>query len=70
MWWSPSTGAVCVQGLIRDAWAGTGWEAGPLGYPVSNEYAITGGRRSDFQHGSITWSQATNTTTVTDGLTR
>ena len=32
-----------------------GWELSSLGYPVSNEYAIPGGRRSDFQHGSITY---------------
>ncbi|HEY5934443.1 MAG TPA: hypothetical protein VIU61_07410 [Kofleriaceae bacterium] len=70
IYWTEATGAFAVHGLIRDAWAETGWEAGPLGYPISNEYAIAGGRRSDFQHGSITWSQATNTTTVTEGLTR
>ena len=70
IYWTEATGAFEVHGLIRDAWAALGWEAGALGYPVSNEYAIAGGRRSDFQHGSITWSQATNTTTVTEGLTR
>jgi uncharacterized protein with LGFP repeats len=31
---------------------------------VSDEYAETDGRRSDFQHGHIHWSAATNTTTV------
>ena len=69
IYWSPQTGAFAVLGRIRDAWAKTGWEAGPLGYPTSNEYAITGGRRSDFQHGSITWTAATDTTTVTMGDT-
>jgi uncharacterized protein with LGFP repeats len=67
IYWTSSTGAFEVHGLIRDAWSATGWEVGPLGYPTSNEYAIAGGSRSDFQHGYITWSEATNTTTVTEG---
>ncbi|MEJ7596533.1 MAG: hypothetical protein WKG01_01380 [Kofleriaceae bacterium] len=70
IYWTPSTGAFEVHGVIRDAWSALGWEAGTLGYPISDEYPITGGQRSDFQHGSILWSQATNTTTVTEGLTR
>jgi hypothetical protein len=64
IYWSPQTGAHEVRGAIRDKYAATGWEAGPLGYPTSDEYAVSGGRRSDFQHGSITWDSATNTSTV------
>jgi hypothetical protein len=67
IYWTAATGAYGVLGRIRDKWKETGWEAGPLGYPISNEYAVTGGRRSDFQHGSITWTQASDTTTVTQG---
>ena len=65
IYWTPAIGAFEVHGRIRDAWANAGWEAGVLGYPVSDEYAVDGGRRSDFQHGSITWDQATDTTTLT-----
>jgi hypothetical protein len=65
IYWSPATGAHEVHGRIRDAWAEEGWEAGHLGYPVSDEYAVPDGRRSDFQHGSIVWTAATNTTQVT-----
>lgn len=64
IYWHPSTGAHEVHGLIRDAWAETGWEAGSLGYPISGEYDVEGGRRSDFQRGSITWHRATGETTV------
>ena len=64
IYWTPDTGAHEVNGRIRDAWANAGWEAGALGYPISDEYAVTGGRRSDFQHGSITWDAATDTTTI------
>ena len=49
---------------IRDAWAASGWEAGPLGYPISDEYAVADGRRSDFQRGSITWIAATDQTSL------
>jgi len=42
-----------------------GWERSALGYPLTNEYAVTGGRRNDFQHGSITWLATTGAVTVT-----
>lgn len=64
IYWTPATGAHEVHGRIRDAWKTTGWETGSLGYPTSDEYAVTGGRRSDFQHGSITWDASTDQTTV------
>jgi hypothetical protein len=63
-YWSPRTGAHEVHGMIRDTWARLGWERSRLGYPVSDEYAVPGGRRSDFQGGSIVWNAVTRTTTV------
>lgn len=35
IYWSQATGAWEVTGLIRDKWAATGWENGPLGFPTS-----------------------------------
>ena len=64
IYWTAATAAHEVLGTIRDKYASTGWEAGPLGYPISGEYGVTGGRKSDFQHGSITWNAATNVATV------
>jgi uncharacterized protein with LGFP repeats len=32
-----------------------GWETSCLGYPTSDEMAITGGRQSNFQHGDISY---------------
>lgn len=64
IYWTQATGAHEVLGVIRDKYAATGWEAGTLGYPVSGEYDVAGGRKSDFQHGSITWNAATNVATV------
>lgn len=65
IYWSPQTGAHEVHGRIRDAYKTAGWEAGSLGYPTSDEYGVSVGRRSDFQHGSITWTQSTDTTSIT-----
>jgi hypothetical protein len=64
IYWTPKLGAHEVHGRIRDAWAAVGWEAGQLGYPISDEYAEGDGRRSDFEHGHIHWSAASNTTTI------
>jgi LGFP repeat/Domain of unknown function (DUF4832) len=64
IYWTPTTGAHEVHGAIRDAWAASGWEAGAFGFPVSNEYDMPGGRRSDFQGGSMTWSASTGVVTL------
>lgn len=64
VYWTPATGAHEVLGRIRDTWKTLGWEAGALGYPISGEYDVAGGRKSDFQNGSITWTESTDETTV------
>ncbi|MCA9558961.1 MAG: C39 family peptidase [Myxococcales bacterium] len=64
IYWTPTLGAHEVHGMIRDKWKETGWEAGDLGYPISDEYAVPEGRRSDFEGGSITWHRASATCTV------
>jgi len=56
MYWSGTTGAHEVHGLILSSWLAQGAVTGRLGFPTSEEYAVTGGRRSDFQHGFVTWS--------------
>jgi len=54
-----------VQGAIYAQWASLGYERSGLGYPITDEYAIPGGRRNDFVHGTITWQASTNTTQTT-----
>jgi len=51
--------------VILSRYAQLGYERSRLGYPVTDEYAITGGRRSDFAGGSIVYRFATHATTVT-----
>ncbi|WP_432563924.1 hypothetical protein [Kineococcus sp. SYSU DK003] len=65
LYWSPATGAHAVLGAIFAAYAQRGYEWGDLGYPVTDEYDVPGGRRSDFQFGTITWNAATGATNVT-----
>lgn len=35
--WNPAGGAYETHGPIREKWSQSGWEAGPLGYPISDE---------------------------------
>ncbi|WP_375765524.1 LGFP repeat-containing protein [Archangium gephyra] len=64
IYWTPTTGAHEVHGPIRAKWESLGWETGALGYPVRDEYAVTGGRESEFQKGFLMLNTATNTVTV------
>ncbi|PQP24173.1 N-acetylmuramoyl-L-alanine amidase [Rhodococcus opacus] len=47
-----------VTGRIGDRWMRSGFENGPFGWPVSNEYPTEdgSGRIQDFEHGRIVWS--------------
>ena len=65
IYWTPGTGAHVVEGAIRYQWSLLGWERSRLGFPTSDEYSVPGGRRSDFQFGSMTWTAASNAVTVT-----
>jgi uncharacterized protein with LGFP repeats len=64
IYWTPQIPAHEVHGAIRDKWASLGWERSRLGYPVSDETGMTGGRLSRFQGGEITWTPAGGATVV------
>lgn len=54
--WTPTTGAQWTHGAIGAAWARSGWENGPLGYPTSAESCDSTTRCvQTFERGSITW---------------
>ncbi len=59
IYWTPWTGAHEVHGWIRDRWAAQGWERGPLGYPISDEFTVRGGRQSSFTGGFLRFTVAT-----------
>ncbi|GAA2337028.1 PQQ-dependent sugar dehydrogenase [Saccharopolyspora halophila] len=61
IYWTPGTGAHEVHGRIRERWVALGWERSYLGYPTTGEFAVSGGRQSNFQHGYVRWFAANNT---------
>ena len=63
IYWAPSTGALFVFGAILGRYVAIGG-SNALGLPVTDEYSVPGGRRSDFQEGSIVWDAATGATSV------
>jgi uncharacterized protein with LGFP repeats len=52
--WSPGTGAHITRGAVHGGWAARGWENGPLGYPITEEYGVAGGVAQGFQGGVLT----------------
>ncbi|WP_234391004.1 LGFP repeat-containing protein [Nocardia suismassiliense] len=56
IYWKSSAGAHPVWGAIRDQWANQGWENGPMGYPISDEYDIAGGAEQLFEGGVLQWN--------------
>jgi uncharacterized protein with LGFP repeats len=69
MYWHPTLGAHAITGLIREKWAATKWESGPLGYPLGSESCglRDGGCFQDFQGGSIFWSPKSGARAVYPG---
>ena len=65
IYWSPATGAFPVRGLIGNAWAAQGYEAGRLGYPTSPEVRFRGYVRQEYQGGTIQYNDSTASTTIT-----
>lgn len=53
-----------VHGKILEKYTELKAEAGELGYPLSDEYDIPGGRKSDFENGSISYDSTTQQFTV------
>ncbi|GAB3624461.1 hypothetical protein GCM10027418_25460 [Mariniluteicoccus endophyticus] len=58
--YTAKTGAHFTYGLIHQAYVNTGLENGPLGLPVTDEFAgARGSRVQNFEHGQIIWSPET-----------
>ncbi|MFL1596143.1 hypothetical protein NQ854_24940 [Rhodococcus ruber] len=56
IYWHPNAGAHPVVNHFMMKWGQHNWEAGFLGYPITDEIVLQNGRRQDFQGGSIYWS--------------
>jgi uncharacterized protein with LGFP repeats len=64
IYWTARTGAWSIHGKIRQWWRFTGWEAGPYGYPTSDEHAMYEGRTEDLQYGTLSYDYAAGTVTA------
>src|SRR5262249_42285634 len=55
IYWTPATGAHEIHGAIRDKYKELGWEAGFLGYPITDETRTPDGvgRYNVFENGSV-----------------
>ncbi|MCC3296792.1 GH25 family lysozyme [Arthrobacter caoxuetaonis] len=59
--WTKATGARITRGAINSMWAAQRWEAGPLGFPVTDEICglKNGGCLQVFQGGNAYWTAQT-----------
>lgn len=62
IFWTPDIGAFEIHGDIVKKWGELKWEAGPLGYPLTDERSTPDGvgRFNLFQHGAIFWTPKTD----------
>jgi uncharacterized protein with LGFP repeats len=68
VYWSPQTGAHPVGGAIYAAWAGLGYEHGPLGLPTSGELSEPEWIGQNFQHGTLNFDrESSRVVQVIDG---
>ncbi|RBY77804.1 hypothetical protein DQ238_14165 [Geodermatophilus sp. TF02-6] len=65
-----ATGTRVLTAVVRDAWAASGWERGPLGYPTTDTAATPDGlgRYTHFQRGSVYWTRATGAHLLTGAV--
>lgn len=53
IYWSPSTGAQAIPASLFGKYASLGWEAGPLGYPITAATKLEHGEVQGFQGGAL-----------------
>lgn len=61
---SPLGGVVTMIGKIFEQWTAAGGVMGDIGLPISDEYSVDGGKRSDFERGSMIFDEATGQVTT------
>lgn len=63
LYWRSGVGAHEVHGRILSMYASLGYQTSCLGFPTTDRFATTGGRRNRFEHGRITYHVSTGRTT-------
>jgi peptidoglycan/xylan/chitin deacetylase (PgdA/CDA1 family) len=64
IYWTSTTGVYEVHGAILAKYLALGGMSSRLGAPTSDELTVSVGRRSNFQHGAITWNASTGQISV------
>ncbi|MCD2186091.1 LGFP repeat-containing protein [Actinomycetospora soli] len=64
IYWSSATGAHAVRGAILTRYKAIGGPSSAIGFPTTDEYAVSGGRRSDFAKGTIVYYASNGQTYV------
>jgi uncharacterized protein with LGFP repeats len=64
VWWSPATRARFVSGAMAKTYWQRGGSSSALGFPTRSSYAVTGGMRTDFERGRMTWNATTGAVSV------
>jgi uncharacterized protein with LGFP repeats len=70
VYWTGVTGAHPVVNADLQAWAASGYERGPLGYPSTDEWGLPDGRGISqwFERGAVYWSAATGAHRMTGAI--
>jgi uncharacterized protein with LGFP repeats len=64
VYWSPATGSQVVSGAMAKTYWQRGGSSSALGFPTRSSYAVSGGMRTDFEHGSMTWNATSGAVAV------
>ncbi|MDI9938868.1 N-acetylmuramoyl-L-alanine amidase [Rhodococcus sp. IEGM 1351] len=62
--YTSANGVWSVLGEIFKTWQNVGADTGEIGLPTSDEYPIPGGRRADFENGSLIFNELTGIVTT------
>ncbi|MEU2347451.1 hypothetical protein [Modestobacter sp. NPDC049651] len=66
--YNPSVGAHDVWGPLLKRWHAAGGATGPLGLPTADDTHVGAGSVSEFQGGTVFWTQATGARVVTGAI--
>jgi uncharacterized protein with LGFP repeats len=64
VYWSPATGTQVVAGAMATTYWQRGGSSSALGFPTRSSYPVSGGMRTDFERGSMTWNATSGAVAV------
>jgi uncharacterized protein with LGFP repeats len=64
VYWSQAIGARFVLGAMAKTYWQRGGSSSVLGFPTRSSYTVTGGMRTDFERGRISWNATTGAVSV------